>query len=245
METASESFGTWNQYMYTGAAAAVLVGFLIFVYYELSVLRIKDYKGKYDFVNHHEIKFFWYSLICILIAGAFLINTVASTIVEEAGARWFFVRIFISLSFIVVGYFIFHSLLRIYYPRKLATRLHKLRTTPRISPAGNVMRRLTEEEEDLHMEKSMIEEEEVQVVDYDVWIDEKTGYKKIEKYIMHEQASECAECGYYTMIIQSEEMGKAPTSTDSGYLIEHLECTYCGHKEKREVIVSSLSSNVA
>jgi DNA-directed RNA polymerase subunit RPC12/RpoP len=95
------------------------------------------------------------------------------------------------------------------------------------------------------MERSMIQEEEVQVVDYDVWIDEKTGYKKIEKYIMHDQASECGECGYYTLMISTEEMGKAPTNNEPGYLIEHLECNYCGHREKREVVVAALSSNVA
>ena len=245
MEATSESFGTWNQYMYFGIAASIILGILIFLFYEAQVFRIKDYKEKYDYVNLHEIRYFWYAVICLLIAGAFAMNTIASTIILETETKWFFVRIFISLSFIVVGYFVFYSLIRIYYPKKLSRRLHKLRTAPRTSPAGNVMRRLTEEEEDLHMEKSMIKEEEVQLVDYDVWIDDKTGFKKIEKYVVHEQASECPECGYYTMVIQSEEMGKAPTDSEAGYLIEHLECNYCGHKEKREVIVASLSSNVA
>jgi hypothetical protein len=245
MDTTNQNFGIWNQYMFYGIFAFIGIGVLIFLYYEFRVFRIKDYKEKYDYVNLHEIKYFWYAIICFLVAGAFAINTIGSKVILESGTKWFFVRVFISLSFIVVGYFIFHSLIRIYYPKKLSKRLTKLRTTPRISPAGNVMRRLTESEEDLHMEKSMIEEEEIQVVDYDVWIDDKTGFKKIEKYIMNEQATECSECGYFTLIISSEEMGKAPTDTESGYLIEHLQCNYCGHREKREVVVAKLSSNVA
>ena len=235
----------WDQYMYYGIAASMTIGVLFLIYYEAMVLRIKDFKEKYDFVNLNEIRFFWYAVISFLIAGAFAINTVASRIIAESGTKWFFVRVFISLSFIVIGYFVLHSLIRIYYPKKLAKRLHKYRTATRISPSGNPMRKLEEHEEDVHMEKSMIEEEEIQVVDYDVWIDDATGYKRIEKYIINEQTVECPECGYYTLIIGSEELGKAPTDSEAGYLIEHLECSYCGHREKREVVVSSLSSNIA
>lgn len=244
METNDQHFGAWNFYMYWGVLVSLALGTLIILYYELRVLRIKDYKKKYDYVNLHEIRYFWYAIICFLTAAAFGINTIASQVILQSGTKWFFVRVFISLCFIVVGYFLFHSLIRIYYPKKLAKRLDRYRNAPRMSPSGNTMRRLTEEEEDLHLEKSMIREEDVQIVDYDVWIDDKTGFKKIEKYILNDQASECPECGYYTMVINSEEMGQAPTDSESGYLIEHLECNYCAHKEKREVVVAKLSSNV-
>ena len=245
METNDQHFGAWNQYMSYGIIASIAIGTLVFLFYEFNVLRIKDNKEKYDYVNLHEIKYFWYAVICFLVAGAFAINTIGSKVILESGTKWFFVRVFISLSFIVVGYFLFHSLIRIYYPKKLAKRLSRYRNAPRYSASGNIMRRLTEEEEDIHMEKSMIKEEEIQIVDYDVWVDDKTGEKKIEKYILNYQASECPECGYYTMVMHSEEMGKAPTDAEGGYLIEHLECNYCGHKERRDVAVAKLSSNVA
>jgi hypothetical protein len=245
MQPSEQLFGQWNQYMYYGIGASLTLGVLIFLYYEISVLRIKEYKEKYDYVNLHEIRYFWYAVISFLIAGAFAINTIASKVILDNGIRWFFVRVFISLCFVVIGYFVFHSLIKIYYPKKLSRRLNRYRTAPRVSPEGNSMRRLTEEEEDVHMERSMIEEEEIQVVDYDVWIDDKTGFKKIEKYIINEQTAECPECGFFTLSIHSEEIGKSPTDTESGYIIEHLECSYCGHKEKREVVVSNLSSNIA
>jgi hypothetical protein len=246
METTEHYFGAWNQYMFLGIMASLALGVMILLFYEFRVLTVKDYKHKYDYVNQHEIRYFWYAIVCFLVSGACAINTFGTTDQLLAnGNKWFYVRIFFSLCFIVVGYFVFLSLIRIYYPKKLARRLHRYRTAPRTSPDGNVMRRLTEEEEDLHMEKSMIEEEEIQVVDYDVWIDDKTGYKKIEKYLINEQTAECPECGYYTLAIGSEEMGKAPTDGEGGYVIEHLECSYCGHKEKREVVIAALSSNVA
>jgi hypothetical protein len=244
MEPTENLFREWNQYMTYGVFATIAMGALIFLFYEFKVLQIRDYKEKYDYVNLHEIRFFWYAMISFLLAGAFAINTIAHTAILQNGTRWFFVRVFISLCFVVIGYFVFHSLIRIYYPKKLSRRLIRYRTATRVSPDGNPMRRLSEEEEDTHMERSMIEEEEIQVVDYDVWIDDKTGFKKIEKYIVHDQTAECPECGFYTLSISSEEIGKAPTQTESGLIVEHLECSYCGHKEKREVVVSNLASNI-
>lgn len=244
METNATFLESWNQYMTLGAFAFVAMGILVFLYHEYKVLVIKDFKEKYDYVNLHEIKYFWYAMICLIIAAACVINTVGTGVILRYGSRWFLVRLGISVTFIVVGYFTFYSLIRIYYPKKLSKRLTKLRDTPRVSPDGNIMRKLSEAEEDLHLEHSQIKEEDIQVVDYDVWIDEKTGYKKIEKYIVSDQALECPECGFYTMIIDSEEMGTPPTQSEPGYLIEHLECTYCHHKAKRQVVVAQLSTNV-
>jgi len=245
METTSDSLALWNQYMFYGALLCSAIGVFILLYYEFKIILIKELKEKYDHVNRHEIKNFWYAIMAFILGATLIINTFGSELILEKGPRWFFVRAFISVCFLIVGYFIFHSLIRIYYPKKLSRRLHKLRNKPRVSPEGNVMRKLSEAEEDLHLESSQIKEEEIQVVDYDVWIDEKTGYKKIEKYIVSDEATECPECGYYTFLIGSEEIGKAPTDSESGYLIEHLECSYCHHKEKREVVVTQLSANIA
>jgi len=245
MENTTTFLGAWNQNMYYGAVALVVIGVLIFLYHEFKILQIKDYKERYDYVNLHEIKYFLYAVTACVIAGAFLINTVGNDLILEYGQRWFYVRAGLSACFIVVGYFIFFNLIRIYYPKKLSRRLAKLRSTPRQSPDGNLMRLLTEAEEDLHLEHSQITEEDIQVVDYDVWIDDKTGYKKIEKYVISEQAVECPECGFYTLVIDSEEMGKNPTESEPGYLIEHLACSYCNHREKKEIVVAQLSANVA
>jgi hypothetical protein len=242
MQTAPDFLASWNLYLTIATFGFIVLGVLIFLFHEFRVLQIKDYKEKYDYVNLHEIKYFWYAVIALIVAAACSVNTIGTSLIVEKGMRWFWVRLGLSACFIVVGY-VFDSLIRIYYPKKLARRLTKLRTKPRISPEGNPMRRLTEDEEDLHLEHSMIKEEDVQVVDYDVWIDEKTGYKKIEKYIVSEQAVECPECGFYTMVIDSEELGKSPTENEPGYLIEHLACSYCNHRERKEIVVAQLSTN--
>jgi hypothetical protein len=231
--------------MYIGAVGCVVIGVLIFLYHELKVFQIKDYKEKYDYVNLHEIRYFWYAVVAFICAAAFFFNTMGTEAIEKAGMRWFYVRLFIIASFVVIAYFVFFSLVRIYYPKQLAKRLDKLRNTPRLSPSGNVMRKLSESEEDHHLEASQIEEEKIRVVDYDVWVDDKTGYKKIEKYPISQRSEECSECGFYTLKITKEDVEKEPTQTEEGLLIEHYECSYCGHREKRELIVARLSTNVA
>ncbi|MEK6782742.1 MAG: hypothetical protein AABY93_13660 [Bacteroidota bacterium] len=244
METPS-FLTTWNLYVIWAALVSVAIGGLIFLYYEYRVLQIKGYKEKYDYVNEHEIRYFWFAVVALVIAFAFYANSLGTDIIIARGIRWFYVRLFITASFLVVSYFIFYSLVQIYYPRYVEKRLLKLRNTPRISPAGNPMRKLHEHEEDAHLDASQIAEEaNVHSVDYDVWIDDKTGFKNVEKYDSHMHAVECPNCGYFTMKIASEEIEKKPTATEDGLLIKHYQCGYCKHREANEVVLAKLSSNV-
>jgi len=244
MEINQSFLDSWDQYMYIGTVVFVAIAVLILLYHEFRVFQIKDYKEKYDYVNLHEIRYFWYAVISLILAGAFIANTVYTSSILHEGQRWFYVRLFITVSFSVIAYFVFFSLVRIYYPGKLEKRLNKLRNKPRISPAGNAMRKLSESEEDHHLEPSQIADEEIHSIDYDVWLDEKTGYKKIEKYNAYQHAEECSECGYYTMKISREEVESAPTNSETGLLLQHYRCSYCNHREAREVVVAKLSSNV-
>lgn len=245
METTPGFFSSWDQYMYIGTAVCVVMGVLILLYHEFKVLQLKDYKEKYDYVNLHEIRFFWYSIIAFIGAAAIYANSIATDKILSEGIRWFYVRIFITASFAVIAYNAFYSLVRIYYPRQLEKRLAKLRNTPRISPSGNSMRKLSESEEEHHLEELQKSNQKIHSIDYDIWLDDKTGFKKIEKYHAYQHAEECSECGYFTMKIEAEEIEEAPTMTDEGLLLKHYKCSYCGHREQQEVIVVKLSANIA
>jgi hypothetical protein len=246
MENTPDFILIWDRYMAVGAYICTIVAVLILLYHEFRIFQIKDYKEKYDYVNLHEISYFWYAIIALIMAVAFYTNSVVSTMIFADVITWFYVRVFMTVSFIVVAYFIFYSLVRIYYPRYVEKRLNKLRNKPRISPAGNEMRKLKEAEEEAHLEASQFaEQKEVQSVDYDVWLDEKTGYKKIEKYISAQHSIECPECGYVTLKIDREEIAEEPGAETSGILVKHYKCSYCGHREAREVVVAALSQNFA
>lgn len=244
--TLTETFANWDKYMIMIGSSFIVAGVLIFLYYEFRVLQQKEYKDKYDYVNTHEIRYFWYAIFLFLIAAFFFSNTIFTSRVIEKGLLWFWVRVFITGSMTFIGYIFLSNVVRIYYPRQLEKRLQKLRTTPRRSPAGNAMRRLSEEEEDHHLDSDQIAEEGsgIHSVDYDVWLDEKTGFKKVEKYMAYEHAEECSECGYFTMKIYNEEVEKSPTDSDTGLLLKHFRCTYCRHREVREVVLAKLSTNV-
>lgn len=244
MEVPYEFLNAWNAYMLQGTVACIGIGFLILLYHEFRIFMIKDLKEKYDYVNLHEIRYFWFAVIAFIAAGFLFFNTLFSEMIHDKGMTWFYVRLFITVSFAVIGYFIFYSIIRIYYPRSVEKRLRKLRNKPRKSPEGNLMRKLSEAEEDAHMEESMIHEEQFHSVDYDVWIDDKTGYKKIEKYMAYQHSEECPECGYFTLKIEREELEKAPTQHETGLFIKHFKCSYCGHREAREQVLAKLSSNV-
>lgn len=238
----------WDGYMMIGTYIFLAVGALILLYHELRVSLIRDFKAKYDYVNLYEIRYFWYAVIAFITAAALYANTIATETITESGRMlWFYVRLFIIVSATIIAYFIFFSMIRIYYPGKLEKRLQKLRSRPRISAAGNKMRKLSEEEEDAHLEASQIAEEESEFhsVDYDVWIDDATGEKKIEKYFSYQHSEQCPECGYYTFKINREELEVAPTNSEPGLLSKHYVCSYCNHREHREVRLSKLTENVA
>jgi hypothetical protein len=236
----------WDRFMDIGAIAFIVLGILIFLFHEFRVLQIKDFKLKYDYVNLHEVRFFWYTILALIFALAFYANGVYTERIIAKGDIWFWVRLFLAVSFVVIFYFIFYSMVRIYYPRYVEKRLVKLRSSPRISPEGNPMRKLDETEEDIHLDADQIAEEaNVHSVDYDVWLDDKTGYKKIEKYDSYLHAEECSECGYFTLKIYREEIESKPTVNEPGLLLKHYRCSYCNHHEARGVNLAKLSSNVA
>jgi hypothetical protein len=222
------------------------LGILILLYHEFKILMIKDYKEKYDYVNLHEIRYFWYAVVSFIAALVFYGNTIASeAVLDQTELTWFYYRLFITIGLGVIIYFVFFSMVKIMYPRVVEKRLRKLRNKPRVSPDGNPMRKLSEEEEDARLDESQIAEEaNVHSVDYDVWIDEKTGHKRVEKYISSQHAVECPECGYYTFKIVREEVSVMPTTGQPGRLLKHFTCDYCNNREAREITIAKLSSNV-
>jgi hypothetical protein len=238
----------WDSWMQISSMACVILGVIILLYHEFRVLQIRDYKQKYDYVNLNEVRFFWYAVLAVVVALGFYANSIYTyKIVEHNSILWFYVRLFITVSFVIIGYFVFFSMVRIYYPRYVEKRLVKLRNKPRVSPAGNAMRKLSEEEEDAHLDAQQIAEEAsgIHSIDYDVWIDEKTGYKKIEKYESYLHAEQCPECGFFTFKITKEEVEVKPTQNEAGLLLKHYQCDYCNHREARETRLSAMAKNVA
>ncbi|UII28645.1 hypothetical protein LVD15_09520 [Fulvivirga maritima] len=241
-ETSMQSFETWNtwaQYIAFGLAG---VSILIFLGHLIKLTATSDSKSKYDYINRSEISVLMTCSVLLIVAGAFYSNS----FIYELGILWLFVRIFVTISMGLIFGVIIQNLLKFYYPFYIEKRLKKLRYKPRVSPkTGKPMKLLSEEEEDVYLDEGMQAEENIFSIDYDVWVDEETGYTKIEKYAGHLHALQCPECNYQTFRVAREEILKAPSPAAEGELMKHYECGYCGYKAKKTFKIAMLEAQKA
>lgn len=244
MERSIIFFDLWDAVMRSCSYVALATSIALIVYYEIKVSRIKDLKDKYDYINLHEIRYFWSAIVMLIIASGLFVNSIGTITIGRDSMLWFYVRIFATVSLSIIAYFVFFGMIRVYYPGNVEKRLKRLRDTPRISPSGNPMRRLSEAEEDAHLDPGQIEDEAIHSIDYDVWIDDVTGETRIEKYYNYQHAEACPECGYYTMKIEEEAIQVMPTATERGLLHQHYHCSYCEHREVHAVRLAATSRNI-
>lgn len=246
METSAHQFiETWDHYLILGSYVFFGIALLILFYHEVKLVTINDSKERYDYVNTHEIKFFWYAVLSVIIGLTLFATAEVTPLFPVDDSIKLYVSIFFLAGSFVIVYLLFSNLIRIYYPKFLEGRLSRIRNKPRKSSAGNLMRKLSGEEGSVHLEAEQLaqHQSEIHSAEYDVWLDEKTGEKKVEKYMAYQHAEKCSECGFYTMKIASEEITVAPTATTDGVLVEHYRCSYCKHREAREVVIAATGKN--
>ena len=231
-----ELLSNWNTYGGYLAMAVAGVGLLILLGHYLKLLATSDYKTRYDYINMHEINMLWNGALLIIIGATLYFNT----IFEESNWLWFFVRLFMSSMFAVILGVIVQNVLKFYYPFFIEKRLKKLRYTPRTSPDGRKMKLLSEEEEDVYLDEGMQAEEDAFSVDYDVWIDEESGFTKIEKYNGRLHALQCSNCNYQTLKVDREEVIQQASEMEDGELMKYYACGYCGHKERKSFKIAKL-----
>lgn len=236
------NFLTVWQYVAIGLAVlSAVAGILILIIHELRIKAISDYKQKYDYIGANDSKMIFYSIIGLALALGLVINTLSNETVKIS-VVWLLVRLFISICTVTLIIYISQLLMKYAYPTTLEKKMKKWRLKPRVNPkTGNMMKLLSEEEEDVHLDEGMQAEENVFSVDYDVWVDDETGDIKIEKYPGHLIAYQCNSCGFKTMKLRKEEIVTAPTQNSPGEMIKYYQCNYCQSKRTRHVKVARLS----
>ena len=217
----------WNSIMIVGTIVMFALGIIIYLVYNFRLSLIKEYKEKHDFINTYEIKWYKVSFYLFGLGAAFWINTYGSEKFSTIGV-WFFVRLFFSVAGATLIGYIASLILDFYYPTKINAKLRRWRYTPRINPkTGAKMRLLSEDEEDVHLNEGEQAEENIFSIDYDVWLDEKSGDLKIEKYEGHLTALQCNNCGFFTMKVLKEEVIELNDDGSPRELLKHYKCTYC------------------
>lgn len=231
----------WDQYGDLFSYIVFAVGLGVLVYHFIRLASTKELKARYDYISKHEINTLWYACLIMIVA----LGLFANTLVEGDQLPWFIVRLFVTAMLGLIIGVVVSNILKFYYPFYVEKRLKKLRYTPRISPkTGKPMKLLSEEEEDVYLDEGMQAEEDVHSVDYDVWIDEETGYTKIEKYSGHLHALQCPECNYQTLKVAREEIMESPTTGQEGELMKFYTCSYCGYKAKKSFKIAKLKDSV-
>jgi hypothetical protein len=225
-----------NAILLWGAIASIGLSVLIFLIYHTRLSMVGDYKGKHDFINQNEIKSYMACGFLIIVAGWFFLNSLFSER-EQVDVGILIARLLGTLIFASIFMVVIYNFFKIYYPANVEKKLKKWRYKPRISPTGNEMALLSEEEEDVYLTEGMQAEEMAFSMDYDVWIDKESGYTKIEKYEGHKHSEKCDNCGFQTLKIYREEVISSPTETSKGELIKYYECSYCGRKTSRNFSV--------
>lgn len=226
-------FPQWKTWMQNGTLIMLGLSLLVYAGYHIRLVLIRDYKHKYDFINSNEIRSYMISGFLLVLAGWFLLNSLFSD-KEQIEPGIFIARLLGTLIFASIFMVVVYNVLKIYYPSIVEKKLHKWRYMPRKAPkSGKLMKLLSEEEEDVHLTEGMQAEEEVFSIDYDVWIDEESGFTKIEKYNGHLHAEKCVNCGFQTLKVVREEILSSPTVQEKGELMKYYECTYCGHKDRK------------
>ena len=230
----------WNKIMLIGFYAFVAAALIVYIYHRVRLSSIKDPKAKYDYLSEKDIKMQMLSIWLFAIGVWFILMTTYQRTMQISFV-WFFVRLFITFCVATLIVYVSYLLYRYSYPGTLDKKLQILRYKPRISSAGNQMRLLSEEEEDVHLDEGMQAEENVFSIDYDVWVDEKTNEVKIEKYAGRLAANKCNTCGFFTMKLVNEEVVEPSTHETEGELMQYFACTYCGAKRSKSVRIAKLA----
>lgn len=228
----------WQQIAYILVFITLGIGVLNYIFFKITFMSKKTYKEKFDLASEKESKKLLSGHIFVAVALFLFCNTLEYETMQ-LDPLWFFIRLFVSLCIGVLYGYIAQLIIKFYYPGVLEKKLKRLRYTPRINPEnGKKMKLLSEAEEDAYLDEGMQAEENVFSVDYDVWIDESTGYTKIEKYKGHLSALECDRCGFQTLRLQKEEIVKEATDTQDGELLKEYKCSYCNRVKRKNVILT-------
>lgn len=216
----------WHQIMIIVSIVVVALSFIFLLTHFIKLGAIKSYKGKYDYLKLNRVKAYQIFYFGLAVAVFLFGNTIGDVTIAKS-LMYIFVRAFISLCVGTLMGYIIYLILKFYYPTSLEKQLTVLRYTPRISKAGNEMKLLSEEDEDVHLDEGKQAEENVFSIDYDVWVDEETGEVQIEKYLGYLEALECGSCGFRTLKLEKEEILKSATESVEGKLLKNFKCTYC------------------
>lgn len=235
MEELTTNFmSNFHSRMRVGAGLLIAIGLGILIVYLIGLLHVKNPKKKYDFIINNEINSLKLAGLLIIFGLVLMFENFLTFQFEIAEITPIIASFMVSFMVGALFYSGMKTVLEVYYQNFMGNRLDAIRFRPRQSPkTGNKMKLLNEEEEDTYLSKEMQVNELSLKFDYDVWIDEESGYVNIEKYDARIGAIICSNCKFRTLKEIKEEASTDEIGTEK--IIKYYKCTYCKHAEQREL----------
>ena len=234
----------WHQISVIWSKIALIVAALIMLYYMIILQTKRTATKKHKFISTQEIRYLWYVGISLTISFTFLLNALLVRAHYTGSDFALGVKTFVTVSLGLLLGSAINTYLHVFYPFRLETRLHKIRFKKRVSPkTGNVLKLLTEDEEDVHLTDEMIEHEIMAAYEYDVWIDPESDYKLIEKYNGNYHLIICENCNYRTAAEYQEKVEEEPTENETGLLRKYYRCSHCDNMQQKTSNIAALSTN--
>ncbi len=116
------------------------------------------------------------------------------------------------------------------------------RNAPRKSKkTGLPMKKLSEKEEDVHLDQGQQVEEEIGSVDYDVWVSDKPDDTMVLAYHSAlSKYSECPNCGYRTYYHANSRVLRSATYSHDGEGERNYACRHCDYTKTKRYRVPRL-----
>lgn len=226
----------WFEIVLYASFAFFALAILIQLIYAIQLQSQSDRSHKYKFASTHEVSRLSSATNVFAVGVAFLaFYLIGRWLGLVQVYQYIFVGFFAFMIAFIVGYG-FWAYIKYYYPFRLEKRLKKIRFKPMKSPkTGKELRLLNELEEDKYLSQEMIDMEDALEADFDVWFDEETQDTIIMQYDITEDAFVCPNCNFRTLKEHSEEVLQEPTHTEPGKMERQYRCTYCDHREVKEL----------
>jgi DNA-directed RNA polymerase subunit RPC12/RpoP len=218
----------------------IALGILIRFFFEIQVMTKGDRAQKYKFVsttsvgNMRIMLYLWATSLfffAFMMVGGFL-GLEATYQYAAAGFMAFLIAFLFGSGFA--------AYVKYYFPGVMEKRLKNIRfRSMKSSTSGRKLRLLNELEEDEYLTPEMIEQEDNLVADFDVWFDDETKETVIMQYDITEDAFVCNNCNFRTLKVHKEEVVKDATYAEDGIMQKEYRCTYCGHREIKDIKIPS------
>lgn len=183
-----------------------------------------DYSSNSSFLSNPFIRI--YALLAGILTLAFLICLAISFSIKDLHKRYHFLKFFSLIIFPIIFPIPF---LAIYFIAK--GLMNKWRNTERFSQTtGEFMIKLSEADDDKHLERGQTKEEIIASIDYDVWITQDESEVLVLAYKRwFSKFRKCPKCKYVTFYKEYDRVVVSATYSSSGSGERKYSCKNCSH----------------